>query len=69
MGRLVQAGEAVLDAGAVAGDVLLGLLVPSASHAAMIGSQPSRIALVEKLVWAPAPFQSPLIGLGSMRDA
>ena len=33
----------------------------------MMASQPpsSRMALVEKLVWAPAPFQSPRIGLGS----
>ena len=33
----------------------------------MMASQPpsSRMALVEKLVWAPAPFQSPMIGLGS----
>ena len=40
---------------------------PIASHPAMMASQPpsSRIALVEKLVWAPAPFQSPRIGLGS----
>ena len=31
----------------------------------MIGSYDSRISLVEKLVWAPAPFQSPFTGFGS----
>ena len=33
----------------------------------MMASQPpsARMALVEKLVWAPAPFQSPKTGLGS----
>ncbi len=33
----------------------------------MMASQPpsSRMALVEKLVWAPAPFQSPMTGFGS----
>ncbi len=33
----------------------------------MIASQPpgARIAFVEKFVWAPAPFQSPSMGLGS----
>jgi hypothetical protein len=33
----------------------------------MIADQPpgARICLVEKFVWAPAPFQSPLMGLAS----
>ena len=41
--------------------------VPSASQPAMIASQPpgARMAFVEKLVCAPAPFQSPLIGFAA----
>ncbi|MND01319.1 hypothetical protein D3C83_202660 [compost metagenome] len=43
-------------------------VLPSFSQAASITFMPpfSRIALVEKLVCMPAPFQSPLAGFGSM---
>ena len=36
-----------------------------ASQAATQASKDSRIWLVEKFVWQPAPFQSPLAGLAS----
>jgi hypothetical protein len=63
----VQAGEASLDAVPVVLDMLGGVLAQGLASLDDRAVRPR--ATVEKLVCAPAPFQSPGIGLASIVTA